>query len=582
MKRTYGKLELSPCGKMWLMSGIPPHVAIRLKQLFPRLPKHAANNFPFPNNQLHCADLSWFCSRYTMEMTPEHAQALTGGRLQFENDQAELGRIMLADYQSPAYVGLKPDQVVRHYQAQAIEVLRRRYGLLLGDDLGLGKTYTAAGFMLMTEARPAVAVVQAHLQKQWAQKIGEFTNLRVHQIKGTKPYDLPPADVYVYRYTQIVGWVDVLTMPGKFNSVTYDEVQELRTGDKSQKGAAAKRLSDAMQYRLGLSATPIYGYGAEVWNIMQCIDASILGGWEDFIREWCIPTGSGYAVKEPEALGTYLREQSVFIRRTKKDVGQQVPPINRIVEIVETDQKAMDNIAELAHRLAVRTMTGAFMERGKAAMELDLLVRQATGIAKAKSVAAYVRILLEAGVPVMLMGWHREVYTIWMKELAEFKPVMFTGSETANQKQAAKDAFLSGETNLFIMSLRSGAGLDDLQRRCSTVVFGELDWSPKVHEQVIGRLDREGQTEQVTAIYLNSDEGSDPPMVDLLGIKASQSTGIVDPGRVFEAVAADTTRIKALAAQYLSKREVKEMAALPPPEAANDPVAEQPKQLSML
>jgi hypothetical protein len=33
----------------------------------------------------------------------------------------------------------------------------------------------------------------------------------------------------------------------------------------------------------------------------------------------------------------------------------------------------------------------------------------------------------------------------------------------------------------------------------SAIVFGELDWSPSVHEQAIGRLQRDGQTNKVVA-----------------------------------------------------------------------------------
>lgn len=285
---------------------------------------------------------------------------------------------------------------------------------------------------------------------------------------------------------------------------------------------------------------------------MRCLDDAVLGTRGDFLREWADEKGR---IKTPEALGTYLREHHVFLRRTKRDVGQQVPPVNRIIEIVESDETALQDIAKLARQLAIKITTGSFSERGQASRELDMLARHATGVGKARAVAAYVRILLESNIPVMLMGWHRDVYEIWLRELAEFNPVMYTGSESPAQKERAKQGFVDGETNLFIMSLRSGAGVDGLQYRCSSVVFGELDWSPKVHDQIIGRLDREGQLEQVTAIYLNSDDGSDPPMVDLLGIKASQSTGIVDPGRVFEAVYSDDSRIKALARQFLSVRE---------------------------
>jgi CO dehydrogenase/acetyl-CoA synthase gamma subunit (corrinoid Fe-S protein) len=53
------------------------------------------------------------------------------------------------------------------------------------------------------------------------------------------------------------------------------------------------------------------------------------------------------------------------------------------------------------------------------------MVRQATGIAKAKTVAQFARLMVEAGEPVLLVGWHREVYRIWLEALADLKPAMY-------------------------------------------------------------------------------------------------------------------------------------------------------------
>lgn len=560
--RTFGTLELNTRSTGWVINSLEPHVAIRLKQLFPKIAKTQTKDFKFSNDPISCADLDWFIGRYPLAISGRDRQKLTVGRRKYESNQAEMEQIFLPDYVPSPLVGLKPGHQIRPYQAQPIDLIQilPNHGLLLGDDVGLGKTYAGAGMFLLTDARPAVAVVETHLQGQWVEKLSEFTDLRVHAIKVTKPYDLPEADVYIFKYSQLLGWIDFFKT-NFFKSVAFDEIQQLRTGTDSQKGAAAKVLCEHVKYKLGLSATPIYNYGSEIWNIMQFVDPSVLGRRDDFLREW---TDGDKTVKNPEALGTYLREQRVFLRRTKREVGQQMPPINRIVEIVDTDQKALDDIAALAHTLAVRATTGSFLERGAAARELDLLARHTTGVAKARSVAAYARILLDANIPVVLMGWHRDVYDIWLRDLAQFNPVMYTGSESPAQKQRSKEAFVNGETNLFIMSLRSGAGVDGLQYRCSTVIFGELDWSGKIHEQVIGRFDREGQEEQITAIFLNSDEGSDPPMVDLLGIKASQASGITDPGRVFESVSSDTSRIEALARQFLDKRELRALDAAAP------------------
>lgn len=548
MSKHYGTLALR--GGTWHMEAVPPHVAIRLKQLFPRVPKWQTGSFQFPDDRAHCADLAWFTLRYPMSMTLDDQLSLDGGRQHFEQDQAEMEAILRPDYRPRSRGGLREDQQIRHYQAQAIDLTLARKSLLLGDDVGLGKTYSTAGFLLDSATRPAAVVMETHLQKQWEEKVTTFTTLTVHKIKGTKPYDLPPADVYLFKYSQLLGWIDTFE-DGFFKTVVYDEVQQLRTGSSSGKGQAAKKLSDAAEYRLGLSATPIYNYGAEIWNIMQVLDEGVLGSWNEFQREWLTDERQ---VADPEALGSYLREQNVMLRRTKRDVGQQMPPVNTIVEHIDPDEATLKSVEDLAGQLALKTTTGTFMERGRAGRELDLLVRHATGVSKATNVARYARILLESAVPIMLIGWHRDVYDIWLRELEAFAPAMYTGSESDNQKAESKRRFLAGETNVFIMSLRSGAGLDGLQNRCSTVILGELDWSPKVHEQIIGRLNREGQEEKITAIYLNTDEGSDPPMVSVLGVKASQSAGIVDPGRQLEARHSDKSRIQALAEQFLSKK----------------------------
>src|SRR5690606_4870756 len=103
------------------------------------------------------------------------------------------------------------------------------------------------------------------------------------------------------------------------------------------------------------------------------------------------------------------------------------------------------------------------------------------------------------------------------------------GSESFRQKEEAKKRFVEGDCPLFIMSLRSGAGLDGLQGVCNTVVFGELDWSPGVHEQCIGRVHRDGQNQSTNVYYLLATEGSDPIVADVLGVKRAQVEGIRNP-----------------------------------------------------
>jgi len=104
--------------------------------------------------------------------------------------------------------------------------------------------------------------------------------------------------------------------------------------------------------------------------------------------------------------------------------------------------------------------------------------------------------------------------------------------------------------------LRSGVGLDGLQGVCSSVVFGELDWSPAIHEQVIGRLRRDGQDDQVQAYFCIAQQGSDNSMVSVLGLKSAQSQGITDPFAAPTVTESDNSRIKQMARNFLTEKGV--------------------------
>lgn len=399
------------------------------------------------------------------------------------------------------------------------------------------------------ECLPVIVVVQTHLPTQWKEQIEKFTDCKIHTIKGTTPYTLPEADFYILKYSCLAGWGSTLAQLKMANCIVFDEIQELRIRG-SQKYSGAKKLISSVEYVLGLSATPIFNFGEEIYNVLDLINPDCLGNEYEFMREW---TAYSRVVQNPKALGTYLRDNFLMIRRTREDVKKELPPINKIVHTVDFDEKAVKDIEDLARLLAVKVTTGAPLERGQAARELDMMVRHATGVSKAKYVADYVKIMLENKEPVLLAGWHRDVYDIWLKELAAYNPVMYTGSESPAQKEAAKKSFINGETDLMIISLRSGIGLDGLQTRCSIVTFGELDWSPAVHHQVTGRLARDGQEDQVTAIYLVSDSGSDPLIVNLLGLKASQSQDILNPLAGVSEQFSDESRITQLAQNILNK-----------------------------
>lgn len=557
IEKKFGKLRFDAHSNEWVISGTAPNISLFIKDVFRRISKVQTDEFRFNNDDLHCFELLWLMDRYPLALEAFDLSRLKAGRKRYFEKEEIVETLFTPEFKAQHYAGLAEGCKLWEYQSQAVEMFRVVKRLLLGDDIGLGKTNTAIGCMLQPGMLPAAVVVQAHLPEQWEERIEDFSNLRVHVIKTVKAYELPEADVYIFSYTKLSGWSDVAAT-GFFKTVVLDEPQELRSGTSTEKGSAAKIFCDKAHAVLGLTATPVMNYGVEMWHVMQFICPGVLGTLDEFLREWC---SNDKIVSDPDALGAYLRQNHNMLRRTEVDVDRELPRPNVTKHYCEYDEAKAKESEDLAYTLAIKATTGSFTERGKAYLELDALTRLQTGVAKAASVAEYVKILLDADLPVLLSGWHREVYDIWLSELRGYDPVMYTGSETKARKKKSKEAFVKGDTNLMIISNRSGAGLDGLQIRCRDLVIGELDWSPMILKQLIGRLRRSGQSEIVNAHYMIANGGSDPLMVEVLGVKSSQAHGIMNPGVAPIVPIHDENRMKKLAAMVIERRKLAAEAA---------------------
>lgn len=542
---------------------------MRLKRVFAKIDTRQHGTIHITATEESARDLEWFMGRFPLAVD-EETRAQLQRRADTHRDRTAKVDAILAGRMQVADFGLALP--LREYQQTAAEVAFQRQALLLADEVGLGKTASSIGLMARSVTLPALVVTLTHLPRQWQDELGKFApHLSTHIIKTGKPYDIVEKhcrgkrgpkvlpDVIIISYSKLSKWADILAPIVR--TVVYDEVQELRRGG-SDKSAGARHVSSHATWKMGLSATPIYNYGSEIWNVMQAIAPDAIGTWNEFLNEWC---GSLFGsqldqakIRDPRAFGSYMRESGLMLRRTRKDVGRELLPLNKCVEHIDADMAALDKVSFGCAELARSILRHGEEYRGQKMQqseEFANLLRQATGIAKAPYVAEYVRLLLEGERRVVLYGWHREVYSIWMDRLKEFNPVLYTGSESPTQKDVAKKEFIEGNSRVLIISLRAGAGLDGLQFACRTLIFGELDWSPGVHEQCEGRILRDGQEEPVCAYYLIADSGSDPDVANALGMKKRQITGMMHSGEtaLFEQLQNDGNRIKDLARNFLAR-----------------------------
>jgi SNF2-related domain len=494
--KTYGTLAYHPAQPrgLWVINA-DPHVMIRVKRIFGRVQQNRAGAVLVADTADLARDLEWLVDRHPLRMDDATRAHLGRQADRHRHQEQAVLRILTGEQ---LHHGLQePARPARPYQQVAADLAIATGRLLLTDDVGLGKSMVGALVLRAPDALPALVVTLTHLPRQWCEEITKtLPSLHSHIATQGTAYDPTTRrgvhrqpDVLVMNYAKLAGWADYLA--GVIRTVIYDEAQELRRGD-SAKYRAAAQIADGARYRLGLTASPVYNYGIEIYNVLSVLAPDALGTREEFIREWAdgslaTSNGAKVAVADPAALGMWLRDQGLMLGRTRKEVGRELPGVLRIPHTVNADTAALDQLSGDAVEMArlILDQTAASTRRWQAAGELDWRLRQATGIAKAPYVAEFVRLLLESEPRLVLFGWHRAVYDLWAEGLAEFNPVFYTGTESPAQKQDATDAFLSGRSRVLVMSLRAGAGLDGLQEVAHVAVFGELDWSPEVHRQCL-------------------------------------------------------------------------------------------------
>ena len=524
-RHTYGTLSYNRRSKCWTIRG-EPCVTELAKRLFPGCDGRGRGVARFTAHRRIIGDLNWLMLRYPLEIKESDRkrweESLDEAReYAFRREQA-LSAPETAQPPEGSFSG-----TLLPFQQEGLGFMLASRRCLLADEMGLGKTVQALSFLATTAAYPAILVVPPHLIRNWQREIERFLNpdgrLRVHVIKGLTPQPLPEADIYLIHYLLLRGWKDVLPEAG-FKTAIFDEIQELRRNGTG-KYSAASLLSESCENVIGLSGTPIYNQGGEIWNVVNILDFHFLGDWESFSREWCYGYNRAMVAK-PELLGEHLRREGLMLRRLKSDVLGELAPKRRLVQEIDWDDQVYRALMKpVADQLKILRATDDPSKRAIIEDAICQQQRQATGVAKAPFVAAFVRALLDGGEKVLLMAHHHAVMDIYRKELKTYHPGFITGRENDAQKDAASAAFMSGKTDLLCISLRSASGLN--LQRATCVVFGELDWSPAVHSQAEDRAHRIGQKDSLLCYYLVSPRGSDRDMQDALGLKVSQFVSLM-------------------------------------------------------
>ena len=433
-----------------------------------------------------------------------------------------------------------------NFQKEGLDFLLKSSGnALLADEMGLGKTVQTLSY-IATEKQtfPVLVVAPLVTLNNWEREISKFMkkksrNGRIIEsesptstiIRTGKSKELPVTDFYIINYELLYKRLSDLS---KLNirTIVCDEVHNLRS-KTTQKYKAVKKLAalPSLSYRIGLSGTPIYNRGSEIWPIVDILRPGLLGSFKEFCEYFCYVNDKGKAIVLENKRASLRNElqKHVMLRRKKSDVLKELKDKVRYKEVIDADTDYyFDELGKIWTKLEEEQKDAeTAFDKSASYHRAIQSERQIAGVAKLPHVINFVKNIMEIEESVVVFCHHKVIHKLLHESLGEFSPVSIIGGQSDKLRQDQIDKFQKGESKLMIAGLRAGnVGIN--LTRAKYVIFAELDWSPAIHRQAEDRLHRIGQKNTVFAYYLIGNGTLDDHVANILVDKSYEIDSIMD------------------------------------------------------
>lgn len=442
--------------------------------------------------------------------------------------------------------------LARPYQLEdtrrTLKLLHRFRAALLGHEPGLGKCLMSLMIAANLDARRILIICPAVARLVWEEQVGKWTpgwSTRLVIVRpGTRPKDLSQRlaatnAICVLAYDEFGAafpdrdLAETILGQATFDLGIFDEAHFL----KSFGAARTQRIYDprGVAYRcakvLLLTGTPTPNGAQELYSHLVTF-------WPQLIQirsrhgaprpmsqaEW----DERVTVTKPSIFGPrYIGNMNasmvkgildqVMIRRTKKDVLPELPPV--VARDIPLDLSLMDLNLTLETRQLHAKLTAALSRCKDNTDEMLRQLRLAPNHPDAVPLASLRRQLANAKVDAVVewvaprldnnsaakfvfFGWHVAALERLHARLAQYSPVLLTGDTNDKGRAEAIQSFQDNPRCRVFVGQLAACGTAVTLTAGSECAFIECAWTPGTNEQAIGRLHRLGQRDSVLASFL--------------------------------------------------------------------------------
>ena len=468
----------------------------------------------------------------------------------------KLLEVTLGEYNNYSILPLMP------YQTIGAHFVYRAKRALLADVVGLGKTpqsIIAAEKMMKKDGFfNTLVVVPSSLKKKWYNDVEKFLGPdRAVMVDGTKP-----VRVFQYSFVNVKNKFIIMNYDlairdwdehlfellnddkNKKRIVIYDECQYLKN-DTAKRTGKCLELTKYCDSVIGLSATFLETSIMDVFNIMKVIDVNTLGSkYWNFFNKYVITDFWGKEIGHNDITDVVEALEPIKIRRQKEQVLKQLPDRSEITYWCKLTKEQESCYNDVLNNIITKIKSDKRMNQVATAdilAQIQLLIQVCLStelldynvVSSSKLTLLYDIMEQIGNQKVVIFVKYIKMVEIIARELNKrgYKTHFIHGKSIKNvtEKQDVVDRFNDTDKHQVLVTsdiLKEGIDLVG----ASVLINFDMLWNPASMEQRAGRLDRIGQKNNVTVMYLVTEGTIEQKMFDSIQARKDLSTMVVDGG----------------------------------------------------
>jgi len=410
----------------------------------------------------------------------------------------------------------------RDYQKEGVRFLCANNGhALLADDMGIGKTIQALGYLIQNpDIKKVLIICPASVKENWRKELKKWTGRSSVVLSGRS--DHIRGDIVVINYDILSDYTDSILDYG-FQQIIADESHNIKEPRRIKTKAFCK-IAKKVGHVIALTGTPIENRPIEIFTTLEILDPKMWSNRFNFGVRYCNGKNNGFGwvfngASNMDELHIYI--SSYMLRRKKSEVLKDLPEKTRSIisiKLSDTDFKKYKELEYTFMSDSVMCMDflGVYNELTLALFDI-----------KKEIIFSWLDDFLESGKKIVIFAVHKVVISAFMEKYAE-KIVKIDGSVDSKNRQSIVDYFQNNEkAQIFIGNIKAaGEGLT--LTAADTVLFIELPLTPGRLFQAEDRCHRIGQKNAVTVYYPLVENSIEEFLFNTLTTKESIVNNVID------------------------------------------------------